>query len=1008
MKYFNLFKQAAPQDKIRKYKITDTYQQAFIQKYEKDVDWNKFDKIVKESGNAANALNDIIDEKIDALIDDVNEENPDNGFFYKPEEIDVEREIRENANHPAIQQAIEIYKKDPDAARKQIADIVNKTKDDVITKWLEYVMKENDVYAKNSAFQYLILNDIFKSARKPSLSAPLSLNAEVLAGVYDKIKGDANVNLEKMYDRELKGSYLRGSEQVAISKSEGWIRIPSGQNDPKNYALNENKLRDLSQGTGWCTGRGMEKEYLPEGDFWILIENGKSVVAIRFDYNYVKEIQGRHNKRPFKYFAQIEKLFDEKGFNKDNPHYRELLQISENNKGFEEGDAVIMENFLDDLHQNPQNIYKLDEKYWNDEVKKACIEAHHAKIDEAVKYLSNRDRYYVRDILEDLFSSEMPAFVRENPQVNEDYVNLAITATEADYSYQSFVPDHIKENPKFKKFLQDKFPQYISQNPMYYRIAPEYIKNDPQIKKMLVDSYKKNMIRYLGEWFYTLNRSPDLGEDHGDFDVKQAFWNHSDMPDFVVNELQKDKDFMQELITQSALMLKEAENKPFKINQIPVFVRSAPEVRKAWLNSWANLLKENPEPTFDIPEEIRDINIIRDAIIAGYAKYIARGVDGEYEKLERQDPDMASDPRIVKALLHHWFKQMQHDIFAINHAPAIVKENQEIRNNSINQFKRYLLSENTNASNFDYFLHHAPDFVKNDAQIQKIVMQQYPERIYQDPDIYIDAPANIKNDELVKENRIKGWIARLNDKAPINPPTDLANREDIKQSYIRGTIKNLHTNPFVYLDISVEYKSLPEIQKAYIEGWALYTIHSSTYQPPYNVKNHPYYREFKLDYYTKRVKQDPLHMHVPNEDSWVLEIPEIVQILRQRVLELLQEHKFFNIQYITPRLLNDPVIQQRVFEIVLERWIYNPGSMQGWLPRNFFNHHNDLHQKIMHAFFNHINQMQEPERSQKIKEMPLEGKLKFKFFLKDMAAEFPMQHQQKEASGWYNLIKYYL
>lgn len=96
----------------------------------------------------------------------------------------------------------------------------------------------------------------------------------------------------KMYKANLRKMYL---EKSSVNGDESkWVIIPSGINDPEHFNENVEKLQSLSCHE-WCTKNGGARVYLADGDMHIYMDKGKPKLAIRFNEDVVKEINGEMN-----------------------------------------------------------------------------------------------------------------------------------------------------------------------------------------------------------------------------------------------------------------------------------------------------------------------------------------------------------------------------------------------------------------------------------------------------------------------------------------------------------------------------------------------------------------------------------------------------------------------------------------------------------------------------------------------------------------------------------------
>ena len=226
---------------------------------------------------------------------------------------------------------------------KEISKSVNKQtesqKENILTNWIEYITKENKAYSP--AIQLMILSSITKSLKEDTDHLPPILNKRKLADtIYEiDIKSQENknytCNFDKIYRTNLMGEIFQREKNIDENLN-GWIRIPSKDDDPENFKKNVEKLQILSHDT-WCTKTFNAEPYLAEGDFFIYFEAGKPKVGIRTEGNYIGEIQGEKNNGviPFIYIDEIKKCIKENLLDTDNDTEYHLKNAENRKKAYE-------------------------------------------------------------------------------------------------------------------------------------------------------------------------------------------------------------------------------------------------------------------------------------------------------------------------------------------------------------------------------------------------------------------------------------------------------------------------------------------------------------------------------------------------------------------------------------------------------------------------------------------------------------------------------------------------
>lgn len=201
-----------------------------------------------------------------------------------------------NVENEEIQRAIGQYNRDPEAATKQLEKFISDNRIDSLNEWHEYLTKGNPIYAKDPFFRDWVWTDVTKlRSDRPDL--PIGLDKAALAAVYDDVKKNPNSSsFQKVYEKKVTELMLKDAEASEILKvPDGtWIKIPQTERGHKDFKDNVAKVQAVSD-KRWCTSQGMAESYLPMGDFWVLIKNNKSELAVRFNGNAVAEIQGKEN-----------------------------------------------------------------------------------------------------------------------------------------------------------------------------------------------------------------------------------------------------------------------------------------------------------------------------------------------------------------------------------------------------------------------------------------------------------------------------------------------------------------------------------------------------------------------------------------------------------------------------------------------------------------------------------------------------------------------------------------
>jgi hypothetical protein len=346
---FKLLKVAAAKDKIQRYDITDPSIRFFIHRYETSIPWDEADKVKKSGGDVGVYLQKFISKNLlSSLAEKINPQSPDSNFM-KPDNIpdeDVVIELNITAEAQGMSPK-DVYPPDTILRGRQLLlDDINNEKKLQFDRWWEYMGKE-ETYAQNPAFQYSILKPMIDSSPPTKKNSSPPLNAEVLSGLWSEVNnGVDQMNVLKKYRKlSVKAETDKIKKEGEEDTEEGgnWVRLKGGPNASSPEELKENidRLKNLSQGTKWCTARGMADTYLPRGDFYLYLENEKAVVAIRCEGNRVVEIRGYDNKQEYldPYWETVINFLSKTNLDyQNNPHYKALQKIMIMNADIEVGD----------------------------------------------------------------------------------------------------------------------------------------------------------------------------------------------------------------------------------------------------------------------------------------------------------------------------------------------------------------------------------------------------------------------------------------------------------------------------------------------------------------------------------------------------------------------------------------------------------------------------------------------------------------------------------------------
>ena len=304
---FGILLKESPENRFARYKITDPYLKNFISRYESLVPWGN----IKSTDDINNFISSTLLPKLTSKTKLGDDFDPNNTLYTTKinwgREVNALRLAAENGDNNAIM-SLRTFEKDPESAKRKIISDINNSKKRIFASWENYILRDNEIYKKSPAFQFLLLSSIYKSTDNTKTSGLLPLNQAVVANVYDNIKKiyenkdddktkiNPNFNILDYY-KQTSIEYA-GKAHGSFESGDGkWIKIPSEDNDPDNFEKNVELLMSLAAGTNWCiAGEGSASGYLAEGDFYIFFRNidntQRGVAAIRMQGDQITEIRG--------------------------------------------------------------------------------------------------------------------------------------------------------------------------------------------------------------------------------------------------------------------------------------------------------------------------------------------------------------------------------------------------------------------------------------------------------------------------------------------------------------------------------------------------------------------------------------------------------------------------------------------------------------------------------------------------------------------------------------------
>jgi len=638
---------AAAKDKIQTYNIEDPYLKAFIYKYEKLVPWQTI-------SNAEDINLFIKNELFKELYAMIDERQPEKNHYMK--DIDLDHEFERNMDQEHVQRAHSLRKIDENLAKEEVLKPINQNKKDAFVSWWEYIMNGNDEYKKHPSFQYMALKPILESSPANKKNGPLGQNALAVATAYgDMGDGMGQVNFIKSYRKALTEIETMEMESSKSNEKDGWLRIPSQSNDPANFEDNIQKLKNLSIPRGWCTGVNMARPYLSGGDFWLFIQGGEARVAIRFSGDKIAEIQGHQNQRPYEYWEEVFQLVDDKGFDKESYHYKELEKAKAINDNFDK-DPNYIETFREMFKEDPTVFSMLSKErqslpeligiaieYWENKI----LEAKGSGNWDSKLAVFNRTPQEVkkklnREVLDQIFISSVEVF-EKNPKYGleltsrySDFFRLSDYASRFAKIIENTVAEKLwiaaLVSPIVKKEIRPDLIQKAEEDPAYKMIIElETVDVGTQNPEEIIESY---MGSDFDKYFYEQDQDAlnalkqEVIEDEEENKSRSYYYRTG-------HELLDDSLYDESLVNHIS------ENTgSYWYDYIAVDPREryeelencgGGEGRNDWENheesrqlyeeSWSNYIYENPNKVYELPYGMED-NVFYGFDLEGHEWYI--------------------------------------------------------------------------------------------------------------------------------------------------------------------------------------------------------------------------------------------------------------------------------------------------------------------------------------------------------------------------------------------------
>lgn len=903
MKFTRTLKFAASiKDVVQKYKLDDPFLLFFLTKYEPLIPWKDIKTAEDINKYIKSALLPELKNKIDPKSDTNN--------YLK--DINIEREFEFQAGDPQIQQIKEVYQKNPEEAKQQRLDHLNRAKQEVFDEWWNELIKD-ETYSQSPSFIYSILRPIIDRSPDTDKRTPSLFNEEALNSIYEKIRDEESwkqpFKVDKVYDKKTEEIHQRENlkqenfEPDKDNPGNGWLRIPSKINNPKEFEENVQKLMEYSNPNGWCTGgEGLAKSYLGEGDFWLYLINGRAQVAVKLidPNNRVDQIRGPQNKVPYENWEAVVSLFENKHLDKTSYTYQEIAKAQKTNEEFESNPSYRNKILEEASSGNFKNIEQLTKANRNEEDVKGALQKGWI-----IKLSTSHSNPYLYELVPQDFLS--------NPEIFKILKTkwLEYLGRYPDQALKKNIPRAIKRTPEFQVALVG-----VVMDRLRSGIDKDVLKNLPQ-------NWRKNpdMVKAVKEgWIKGFEKNPSSQEKilQSDIDIAEEFKNDPDV-------LNARKEGWATLVSRQLSQ--------FDQDYFPQDLKNDEDILKALRDGYAKALETKPMDAnlrLKANERFPNDPEIKQGIKNGILQYLQKAYKppmvyphyGLYPETLGIPEEFKNDPEI---------KTMQKGIIM-----GILRQN---------PFEAFT-SEARGVTNVEIF----PVELQNDPDILGAQKEGIIKKVLKDPGVWDDNKQQLTakgliNDPDIIKNTKKGWIRKIKE-SPLSKQT--LNRDDVDPDsfmalYMQDdpSVKNAQKDALisfigrersVFDDYYMNHirrfpeavRSMPEVGKAYKEAVAkrLLAFPWEISEPncPEKLKSSPYIQKAvqqgllnALDNWTnnptnyiispdwsRRLKQIP---------SNILAMPEIIQAYKRALAALVQSNPW---EYESPnfpkKLMQDPAV----------------------------------------------------------------------------------------------------
>ena len=792
--------------KVRRYQIICPLQRILVAKHEAQIDWNK--QRIQSPETLDQHIREVM---LPTLHSWISKDHPESHYC---KTINLPRIL--GTAGPLAMQARQIADiEGSEAATEFLLSHINQHKKEQFDAWWNYVTKENPLYTRHPAFQYLVLRRVFESSTAKQTRAPLALDPHALAKLFDHMaRGEVapNVRLLPLLSQIMAFGTPTEKRPIRLGSDCNWVAITSRDN---NAAA---RLAALSQKSGWCVASvSMAESYLEHSDFHLLVQDGCAVAALRVGRQgenghldepfLIEEIRGKWNQDPGRWWPQIllhiaahnGDFFSQKNerswrqdFGAHSARKRLMAKLAAAAESPKKLAAI--------LRRQPALVHLLDPA-WLAELKpdhgpendsarliveqawSACIRADpacYALIPLWMQDLGMRENL-IKVWLEKLAAH--PSIVVPETLLLDERIQTQRKAgwleiLKALPRIWERCPKEILHSLEAVEVLRPRWVAILERDVCAWEYCPQILKHD----KLVLTALETAWIQYLrGNPLSWCDCPPVIQREPSVILAAEAGW--------------------------SALL----ENQPRTWARCPPFLRSREQVKKALHAGWAQLVTRNPRAYPKCPPSARKIPVVLAGLKSGWIALLKR----DPVEWTHCPQFMLRRTAVIKALEDGWGHLLARNPRAWNQCPAKFLSRGSVKMTLVSAWIQLLRTAPTSFSAL-------PPALESLPEIQAARREGWMRRIAQDPKAWALCSESLRQDAEIYEAMVAGWVQIL----PTDPqagkqlPLDLGSNPKIQEALRSGWMDLLRRAPRAWVACPPELRTVPDLTTALKQGWS--------------------------------------------------------------------------------------------------------------------------------------------------------------------------------------------